>query len=193
MSALPDRPLRLDDLLGMSQAGLRQIIDRAHPLDPAALIGQQYHGVDLSMPALFHKLAWRTFRKCFIDDGAGGVRGWNVRMEQRGDTGPQAPLRGADGQPRTFAHYRLRARGGLRFPRGWAGAHYLDYAVPENPFGEALAKTPLVAVNAGSSDLLLGWEVFRLGPLWVPLADFWVLQREGPVDFVPPAARALAG
>ena len=33
-------------------------------------------------------------------------------------------------------------------------------------------------------DLLLGWEVFKLGPLFIPLPDYWALRLEGPVDLV---------
>ena len=46
--------------------------------------------------------------------------------------------------------------------------------------------TPLVAVNEGDMSLLLGWEVFKLGPLFVPLRDYWALRLEGPLEEVVP-------
>jgi len=41
-------------------------------------------------------------------------------------------------------------------------------------------------VNSGSYDLLLGREVFKIGPVFVPLPDYWALKLEEPVDEVVP-------
>ena len=94
-----------------------------------------------------------------------------------------------NGQHWTFAHYEVRSAVGRRFPRGWTGAHCLDYGVEGNP-GENLGYTPLVAVNEGSMDLLLGWEVSELGPIFIPLPDYWALHLEGPLEEVVPLPRA---
>jgi hypothetical protein len=173
----------LEDLLAMSSAELYAIVERAAPLDPDALADTTYTGIDLSMPALFHRLFWKFFRKTFHrDPESGRVRGWNVKVEQTGWETPPAPKRDRHGQPLSFGHYELRSATGLRFPRGWQGAHYLDYRVAGNRFSDFPARVgycPLVSVNAGSSDLLLGWEVFNLGGLLLPLSDFWALKREG--------------
>jgi hypothetical protein len=106
--------------------------------------------------------------------------------------GPQEPLRGRDGAAKTFGHYHLLPASGKRFPGGWAGADYLDYGVAGNlPWDLArLGYCPLVAVNAGSAELLLGWEVFRVGGVFVPLPDYWLLAREGPLAQVVRAPRA---
>ena len=179
--------LELWDLLAMDRRQLHSIIERAYPLDLAALEDKQYQGVDLSLPRWVNRLLWKTFRKTFHHDPQTGVlRGWNVRMEQNGIDGPRIPKR-KNGRPWTFAHYEVRSAEGLRFPRGWKGAHYLDYGVPGNPFGENLGYTPLVAVNEGSMDLLLGWEVFKLGSLFLPLPDYWALRLEGPLEEVVPS------
>lgn len=195
--ASPDRRIGLDDLLRMDRHELHAIIDRAHPLDPDALAGHQYQGIDLSLPPWVNRILWKTFRKTFHRDPAtGAVRGWNVRMEQQGIDGPRVPKR-RGGATWHFAHYELRSAVGERFPRGWQGPHFLDYGRVGNPFGENLGWTPLVAVNEGDMSLLLGWEVFRLGPLFVPLRDYWALRLEGPLEevFATPrdarAARAL--
>ena len=183
-----DRPLTLTDLLAMDADALHAIVARAHPLDPDALAGSQYFGVDLSLPPWVNKLLWKTFRKAFFrDPETGAIRGWNVRMEQQGIDGPRVPKKNRDGSDLTFAHYELQSAEGRAFPRGWTGAHFLNYGVPGNPFGENLGYTPLVAVNAGDSSLLLGWEVFKLGSMFVPLRDYWALVREGPVDAVVPS------
>ena len=46
-----------------------------------------------------------------------------------------------------------------------------------------------MSVNPGSSELLLGWEVFNVGGLLVPLDDYWVLKREGPLAAADVVAR----
>lgn len=176
----------LDDLLEMTNAQLFEIMRKAEPLDPDALADTTYTGIDLSMPEWFHKLAWKSFRKTFHKDPlTGRLRGWNVKVEQTGWETPPAPRTNASGRPLTFGHYEVRAANGLKFPRGWEGTHYLDYRFAGNHFFDWPARSgycPLVAVNAGSVDLLLGWEVFNVGGLKIPLSDFWVLKREGPLD-----------
>ena len=178
--------ITLDDLQRMGSRELRAIMDRAHPLDLDALADTTYQGVDLSLPGWATRLLWKTFRKTFHrDPRTGALRGWNVRMEQHGVDGARVPMT-KGGRAWTFGHYEVRPADGLRFPRGWHGAHYLDYGVVGNPGPERFAWAPLVAVNEGDSSLLLGWEVVKLGGLLVPLPDDWALRREGPLDEVVP-------
>lgn len=185
-----DAPLSLDDLMAMDSTALHDVMRRGHPLDPDQLAGRQFLGVDLSLPSWARKLLWHTFRKTFVRDEPGGeVRGWNVRMQQRGVGGPRAPMTDRHGRPLTFGHYRVRSAEGKRFPKGWTGAHYLDYGGAGNPFLDLarLGYTPLVAVNAGSQSLLLGWEVFKVGPAFLPMPLYWALRDEGPLeDIIPP-------
>lgn len=185
-------PFGLDDLLAMDRRRLHAIIAAAAPLDLDALADTSFTGIDLSLPGFMHRLLWRSFRKTFHRDPVTGVlRGWNVKVEQTGWEQAPAPRRDAKGRPLTFGHYEVRSARGLPFPRGWQGEHYLDYRFAGNRFGDWPARAgycPLVAVNAGSMELLLGWEIFRFGPVSVPLPDYWVLVREGPLlpaDFVP--------
>jgi hypothetical protein len=173
--------------MAMDGRALHGVLCRGHALDPDVLAGRQYLGADLSMPGWARKLLWHTFRKTFVrDEATGDVRGWNVRMEQHGVDGPRVPLLDRKGRPITFGHYRVRSAEGLRFPRGWRGPSFLDYTRAGNSFFDpaGLGYTPLVAVNAGSQDLLLGWEVFKLGPLFLPLPLYWALRFEGPLDTV---------
>ncbi len=182
--------LTLEDLMRMDATRLRAVMDRGHPLDPDVLAGRQYLGVDLSLPGWARRLLWHTFRKTFVrDEATGEVRGWNVRMEQHGIDGARVPLRDRRGRPITFGHYRVRSAANVRFPSAWSGANFLDYTTAGNKLLDPAARayTPLVAVNAGSQDLLLGWEVFKLGPVLVPAPLYWALRYEGPlVDIVPP-------
>jgi len=181
----PALALTLEDLMGMNASQLHAVLERGHALDPDTLAGRQYLGVDLSLPELARKVLWHTFRKTFVrDEDSGEVRGWNVKMEQHGIDGARIPRRSWRGEPVTFGHYRVRSAAGQRFPRQWRGAHFLDYTtagnLPIDPAG--LGFTPLVAVNAASQDLLLGWEVFKVGPAFVPTPLYWALRYEGPVE-----------
>ena len=189
MSTAPARTLELDDLMTMSGKELHAIMAAAHPIDPDAIVGKQFLGTDLSMPKIGQKILWQTFRKTFVrDEEHGDVRGWNVRMEQRGIHGAQVPMRRKDGTPKSFAHYRLRSAEGRRWPRGWVGGHYLDYTIAGNPLAEGLMTTPIVAVNEGSSDLILGWEIFSIGGRLIAPSMYWAIQADGPVqDLATPA------
>lgn len=178
--------ITFDDLMKMNGRQLYEIIVRAHPLDLDALADTQYQGIDLSLPPWINRILWKTFRKTFHRDPQTGLlRGWNYRMEQTGIGGPQVPKQ-RKGRNWSFAHYHVRSAAGLRFPRGWQGPHFLDYGGVGNPFGENLGYAPLVAVNEGDMSLLLGWEIFKLGPLFVPLPDYWALRLDGPLEEVLP-------
>lgn len=178
--------ITFDDLMKMNGRQLYEIIVRAHPLDLDALADTQYQGIDLSLPPWINRILWKTFRKTFHRDPQTGlVRGWNYRMEQTGIDGPRVPKQ-RKGRNWSFAHYHVRSAAGLRFPRGWQGPHFLDYGGVGNPFGENLGYAPLVAVNEGDMSLLLGWEIFKLGPLFLPLPDYWALRLEGPLEEVLP-------
>lgn len=184
--------LTLDQLLKMSNDDLFAVVQRGHAVEADAVADTTYTGIDLSMPPWFHRLMWKSFRKTFHRDPVSGrIRGWNVKVEQTGWDTPPAPKLGAGGRPITFGHYELRSAAGLRFPRGWNGATYIDYRVAGNrawDFPANAGYCPLVSVNPGSAELLLGWEVFNVGGVPIPINDFWVLKREGRLaeaDIVP--------
>ena len=179
-------PITLQDLLTMNGEQLHAIVQRAEPLDLDALADTTYTGIDLSLPAWVTRLLWKSFRKTFHrDPRSGALRGWNVKVQQTGWAQPPEAKRDRQGRPLTFGHYVVRSAQGLAFPRGWKGAHFIDYRIAGNRFLDFPARAgycPLVSVNAGSSDLLLGWEIFNVAGIQIPLRDYWVLKREGPLD-----------
>ena len=191
----PTARLTLHDLMAMKGPALHEVMRRGHAVDADAVAGRQFLGVDLSLPGWARKLLWHTFRKTFVRDAASGeLRGWNVRMEQHGVEGARVPLKNRRGEPITFGHYRLRSADGVTFPQGYRGAQFLHYGEAGNPFMDLarLGRTPLVAVNPGRSDLLLGWEVFALGPGYLPLPLYWALRDDGPLDTVIPPPGPVA-
>jgi hypothetical protein len=181
--------LTLEDLMAMDGKALHEVLLRGHPLEPEKIAGKAFLGVDLSLPDIARKILWHTFRKTFtLDETTGDVRGWNVRMEQHGVNGARIPMRNRRGKAITFGHYIVRKTDGIEFPQNYRGAHYLDYGTVGNPFLDLarLGFTPLVAVNEGSQDLLLGWEVFRVAGKFVPMPLYWALRIEGPLDEIVP-------
>lgn len=186
-----NRNLTVDDLLAMKRPQLHAIMMKANPIDLDALDNTMYLGVDLSLPPVMNKILWKTFRKTFYRDPATNeLRGWNVRMEQTGWHGPGVPMLKKGGQI-AFGHYKVLSAEGRRFPGGWKGKDFLHYGVAGNTMFDVarLGYCPLVAVNEGKSDLLIGWEVFKLGSVFVPLPDYWALKKEGPLDKVVPVPR----
>lgn len=179
--------ITLRDLLGMNGRELHRVMMEGHALDRDAVAGGRYKGIDLSLPPWVNAILWKTFLKEFVrDEASGDVRGWNVRLEQTGVEGPIVPMRRRDGGRITFGHYRVRDATQKRFPWGWKGADCLDYGDAGNTFADVARFTcsPLVAVNAGRHDLLLGWEVIHLAGALIPLRDYWALVRCGEVDEV---------
>ena len=186
---MTESDLTLDDLLKMTNAQIRQIMMKAHPIDLDSLKNTMYLGIDLSLPKIMNMILWKTFRKTFYrDPETGELRGWNVRMEQTGWEGRGKPKTDSKGRQIAFGHYRVLPARGLKFPGGWSGDQFLDYTTAGNHWYDpaALGYCPLVAVNRGRNELLLGWEIFKVGPLFVPLPDFWALKLEGPLDVIVP-------
>lgn len=167
------------DFLHLSGRELLAEMARGHAVDPASLEGWAYRGVSLGLPAFVERLSWKTFEKTFHRDPAtGALRGWNVRLVQRGLDAPGEPMmRG--GQPLTFGHYRVVSLEGRRLPHPCGPGLLIDYGQGGNARLDVagLLRDPIVAVNAGSSDLLLGWTYIEAGPLVLGTPSFFTLER----------------
>lgn len=181
------RIIELDEMTRMTTAQVVEVFRKGYPIKTEELHNTQYLGIDLTGPALFHKFFWKTFRKTFYRDPSTGIlRGWNVKLEQTGWNGPTVAKKSSKGEELAFGHYHVCSAVGKKFPHHWQGADYLDYGIDGNAFFDVarLGYCPLVAVNEGSTELLLGWEVFKIGGLFVPLTDYWLLKRDGPLQVI---------
>lgn len=180
----------LSELVHAPRAVLRERLAQGFPIDPAALDDSQYRGVSLGLPAFVERLTWKVFRKVFHRDPRGHLRGWNVRLEQRGLDGPSVPKR-RRGAPVTFGHYRVvnAADASLRcpLPAGCDRGLLLDYGAGDNPRLDptSLVRDPLVALRPDDPTLLLGWTFLEVGPRAIPTPSFFLLEREGPLDSGP--------
>lgn len=181
--------IEFEELLRMSNAEVKRVFLQGHPIPVNDLHNTQYLGVDLSLPSWVNKILWKTFRKTFYKDPATGIlRGWNVKLEQTGYDFPTQSKRNDKGEELAFGHYHLCSAVGKSFPQGWQGTDYLDYGVAGNAALDParLGYCPLVAVNEGSDELLLGWEVFKIGNIFLPLNDYWLLKKEGALQVIQP-------
>lgn len=175
-------------LLTASRAALRAALEAGHAVPAEALAGFEYHGVSLGLPGWVERLTWKTFVKAFHrDPDSGAVRGWNVRMEQTGLDGPLV-ARERGGLPWTFGYFRVLPEGERLL---------LDYGGAGNPWYDltALVRDPLVAVEAGSAELLLGRSDVALGPARLPTPSYFLLRRARPLTHVatPGAPTRLLG
>jgi hypothetical protein len=170
-------------LLSLSGRDLAAALRHGHPIDPHALDDSQYRGISLGLPAWIERLSWKTFQKTFHrDPRTGQLRGWNVRVEQRGlDAKSVAKVRG--GVPWSFGHYRV-VELSERVPRDLRTGLLIDYS-PERGLASRM-RDPLVALDEGSVDRLLGWSYLDLGWFCIPTPSYFLLEREGPLERIVP-------
>ena len=182
--------ITVEELLVADRRRLMELLRGGHPIDPESLDDTVYEGIALGLGRIVERLTWKKFAKTFCRDG-GHLRGWNVRLQQTGWTDPGVPMLDRKGDALTFGHYHVLPAAGRRFGKGWSGGDYLDYGVAGNTLLDVARFTyaPLVTVPGGNGDLLLGWEVFKLGPLRLPLPLYWALQYEGTLDAALPPPR----
>lgn len=172
------------DLLHLSRRELMDVLQRGHPIDPDELAGHQYNGVSLGLPRCVERLTWKKFGKTFHRDAQTSVlRGWNVRMVQNELAGPWQPkLRRGD--PVTFGHYHVTEASQQDEP--YDCGLTIDYSRSgTSRTAMSRMRDPIVAVNAGSAELLLGWTYVDLGFRRVGTPSFFSLERGGQLRYVP--------
>jgi hypothetical protein len=178
------------DFETLGKAALAEALLAGHPVDSEALDDSVYRGVSLGLPAFVDRLAWKTFAKVFHRDRARGVlRGWNLRVEQTGTAGDIVPKK-KKGEDFHFGHFVVRPARRYRTPRLLRHALVLDYGLGGNPLLDptCFVRDPIVAVNRGSADLLLGWTYLDVAGLRIGTPSYFTLERVGPLEkaFDPP-------
>lgn len=181
---------RAADFFALRRDQLAAALAAGHPIEPDALADRTYRGVSLGLPGFVDRLAWKTFAKVFCRDRERGLlRGWNLRLEQTGLDGPIVPRR-RDGHDFHFGHFHVRPSADFALPRALPHSLVLDYGRGGNPrFDPTRAvRDPIVAVNAGSAELLLGWTFLELGAFRVGTPSYFTLEAVGPLvhRFEPP-------
>ncbi len=170
-----------------SRHELRRLIAEGHRVEPAALAGWAYRGTVLGMPRLIERATWQTFQKTFYrQPDTGRLVGWNVRLHQDGPGATSRPLT-SSGVPVTTWPYEVIEPAGTHVPPGFDRGLLIDYG----PFAGVVdsmrvVKDPLVALEPGNADTLLGVSFISLGGRCVETPTYFMLEREHPVTFVPP-------
>ena len=168
------------DLLDLPVRELVELMKSGHPIDPAALDDTEYRGISLGLPSIVDRLAWKTFKKVFHrDPETNALRGWNVRIRQTGLEPPYEP-KTKNGVPVTFGHYAVVPLEGHRLPFPMEHGLLIDYGVSKNGFFDPMrrVKDPLVALEPGSPDLLLGFSYVDLGGPVFSTPAFFSLERD---------------
>ena len=166
-----------DDLLSLSRRDLHALLANGHAIDDGALDDREYRGTSLGLPHFIESLTWKTFKKVFHrDPSTGRLRGWNVRMQQNGLHGYEPMTKG--GAPFTFGHYEVVDATGV--PAGCDRGLLIDYGRGNNHRLDPIRRLrdPIVALNAGSPEVLLGWSYLDLGFSHLPTPSFFCLERD---------------
>ncbi len=174
----------LEAVCAMSASELSGLMRSGHPIDPNALAEREYDGVSLNLPGWVTRLSWVKFKKVFHREGR-VLRGWNCRAVQSPLDAPWE-LAEKKGQPITYGHYRVVPARRYTMPRPYDAGLMLDYGLGGNARADAtrLVRDPVIAVNAGSAELLLGWTYLDLGVARVPTPSYFVLRRGVPLSHV---------
>jgi hypothetical protein len=183
--------VRLTELVSLDRPALFERLRQGHPIDPHALDDREYLGVSLGLPRLVEACTWKTFMKVFHRD-RDVLRGWNVRLEQRGIDGPVVPKRRGAAR-RSFGHYRVVPLDGTR---GIREGLLLDYGRGGNRRFDPMVRVrdPIVAVNEGDSTLLLGWTYLAAFGRAIGTPSFFALERRDRLtEIVEPPRRRSAG
>jgi hypothetical protein len=177
-----------EDLLGMSRRDLKDTLANGHSIEAEELSNREYHGISLGLPRWAEKLSWKKFKKVFRREQSGSLRGWNAAVVDNGlDEDWIDTKRG--NVPITYWHYVVvPAQGhllpgpydmGLLIHYGWGGNSLLSTMRP--------IRDPLLAVNEGSNELLLGYSYLDFGFARFDTPTFFCLIRGGPLNYdVPP-------
>ncbi len=162
----------------MTGRQLASTLRQGYAIDASRLDDSQYRGISLGLPAWMERLSWKTFQKTFHrDPRSGQLRGWNVRVEQRGLDASSVP-RVRKGAAWSFGHYRV-VELSERVPRGLRTGLLIDYS-PEGGLAGRV-RDPIVALDEGSVQRLLGWSYVDLGLFCLPTPSYFLLEREGPL------------
>lgn len=187
------RMASFNEILELPRHALRELLATGHPISPEALVDFEYRGTSLGLPAFVERLTWKTFQKVFCrEPDTGLLRGWNVRVEQRGIGMPSQP-RLRRGQPHTFGHFAVVPLDPAMAHRCSAGL-LLDYGQGGNGTLDPLrwVRDPIVALSRDSADLLLGWTYLQLGALRLSTPSYFVLERERPLTHRAPPPRGAS-
>ncbi len=176
--------MTLQDLVQMRPRELREVLEGGHPVALSSLHDVEYHGVSLGQPRVITALTWTKFKKVFQKTADGRIRGWNVSVEQT-PLGEPWVDRLKRGERMTYGYYGVReAHHYPEVPERQRQGLVIDYGLEEwGPMKWLGLRDPLVAVNEGSDELLLGYTYATLAGRAVQTPTFFSLSRGGELRY----------
>ena len=166
-------------------------MQNGHDIDIRNLQGFEYRGTSLGLAPWVEKLSWKTFKKTFLYDKKLNItRGFNIRMTQTGSLDDYEPVI-KNGLPLTFGHYTVEPFGNYRLPLTIEHGLLINYGSGLNSRLDFTArlKDPIVAIEKGNDDFLLGWSYLDLGFARFKTPSFFCLEKDGPISYVAEPAR----
>ena len=184
------RTMNAGDLINADRRTLRALLASGHPIDADALDGWQYRGTSLGMPGFVDQLRVEDLRQG-VPPRSG--RGDRARLERAHPADRAArPDRAAAAARRQAVHLRPLPGGGrARLPHAGGqqrrpACSTTARAATRRSRRSNLLRDPIVALDAGNTDLLLGWTYLDLGIVNLPTPSFFTLERHSAVvDPVP--------
>ncbi|MBX3183578.1 MAG: hypothetical protein KIT72_05600 [Polyangiaceae bacterium] len=179
--------LTIEDLRAMRPSELAELLARGYSIEASELEDTEYNGVSLGLPRLIERLTWTKFIKTFHrDPQSGKLRGWNVRVVQTPLSDPRwEPQLEKDGSPKSFGHYEVRELGDYQVPSALTRGLMIDYAPGASSLSPmSRLRDPIVALEPGHTELLLGWSYLDLGGARLKTPSYFALLRGGPLSHI---------
>jgi hypothetical protein len=173
----------------LSRKSLATMLAEGHSIDRTALADTVYKGISLGLPSFVEALSWVVFAKTFqYVPATYTLRGWNVRCEQTPLESPVKYRTKKDGSVETFGPYLVREiRETDARPRPYRDGLMIDYSMDGHARGSmARTRDSIVAVEAGSVDVLLGWSWISVGKGGLSTPSYFALLRERTLDHQHP-------
>lgn len=166
----------------LSPTSLEDVFVRAATPALSSLAGWEWRG--LNTPPWFRLLGIKKFIKGFYKDEGGAVWGYNCPVEQNRTREPWI-AKPTDAAPKRFGFYSVTPVDPIARDNRYLHALLLDYGKGENPRFDPSAglRDYLVQPEAGNPDVLLGKAYYAVGPLRLPTASFFILERHRKSDF----------
>lgn len=182
--------MEISDLRHMSARELRDVFRAGTPFSLERLVDAEYIGVSLGLPPIAEKVSWTTFMKAFYRDGD-ILRGWNVRLEQTGIGGEVRAMM-ARGKIKSFGHFAVRDLTDAEAPLHAPATVLLDYKAYRQPPPIGWMRDPLVSLDDGVGDRLLGYSYAAVAGTDLATPSFFVLERYGDLRAIAAAPRRSA-
>jgi hypothetical protein len=170
-----------DRVLALEQMSLRDLeqvfLDGATP-DLDQLAGWEFRG--LNSPRWFRMLGIKKFMKGFYKRDA-DVYGYNCPVVQNAIEDPWI-AKPDDANPKRFGFYRVSHVDPTSRDNEYLHAVLLDYGRGGNPRTDPSGglRDYLVQVDPADPALYLGKAYYAIGPLRIPTASFFILERHRP-------------